>query len=672
MHNMNAEDTAKQLQKLEVAVNACEDLIYITDARGRINYVNAAFENITGWQRDEVLGKNPSILESLKSTKKLKEEIWETLGRNETWTGRLLNLRKTRSTANPSNPQSNTASTDYWVHASITPILEKDGLVSGYISIQRDISAQVKKEKKLALETEADRIRTRILETVQQKKPLRQRFNHLLDILFLIQDLDEQKRAAIFLLQEDSQQLELFTLRGKFSDTFIKCNNRVSTQDSRFGQEIEQGKIGYIDECCCDNSSSIEHGHYIVPLIHAGHVLGILLLFTKIKPNQDPIRTAFLSQLSTTLGLTLADEYLRDELTKARNTALDTVRIKSEFISNISHELRTPINGIQGMLELLNDSELDDEQLMFVAVAQSATSDLLAVINDVLDFSELDTAQMEIIPKEFCIRDLIQEIIQEYTETAQKRGINFVSNVAQNIPNIVHADPQRIKQNLGNYINNAIKFSESGQIGIDIDYKQEARGNFLKLSVTDNGIGIAAEHQSTLFQSFTQGDGSSRRKHGGTGLGLAIVSKLTEMMGGRCGMESTLGQGSTFWFSVLLHENRQSISAVEPINEKTLEGLRESMGEDFVTIKNAFLDEFQDLITRCEQALDKQDTNSSQNILCNLKTACKELGATELLNSVEELETNIANNPSSPHRLFFKSIQQAYQNLIRYFETKAA
>jgi len=669
---MHIEDTAKQLQKLDVAVNACKDIIYITDAHGQINYVNAAFEYITGWQRDEILGKKPSILESLKSAKNINEEILDTLGRNETWTGRLLNKRKTSATATLSSLQSNTTLTDYWVHATITPILEKDGSVSGYISIQRDISEQVNKENKLALEAEAGRIRTRILEALQQQKPLRQRCGRLLDILFLLKDLDEQKRGTIFLRQEDSDQLELFTLRGKFSDTFVKHNNRVSIGDSRFGQDIKHHKIGYIDQCCCDNPIGVKHGHYIVPLMHAGHTLGILQLFTKTNPNQDPIRTAFLSQLGTTLGLTVADEHLHNELTKARNTAIDTVRIKSEFLSNISHELRTPINGIQGMLALLNDSELNDEQMMLIAVAQNSASELLAVVNDVLDFSELDTAQMQIVRKDFCVRNLIQETIQDYSETAKQRGISFVSNVAHKVPNIVHADPLRIKQNLGNYINNAIKFSESGQIVIDVDYQHEAKGNFLKLSVTDNGIGIAAEHQSNLFQSFTQGDGSSHRKHGGTGLGLGIVSKLTEMMGGLYGMESTLGQGSTFWFSVLLLENQPISPAPELINENTLNVLRDAMGEDFSTIKNAFLDEIQDLIARCEQALEKQDTNTAQNILCSLKNACKELGATEMLNKVGEMETNIANNSSDPHTLFFKNIQQAYQNLIQYFETKAA
>ncbi len=652
-------NTTKQLKQLESAVNACPDIVYITDADGRINYVNSAFEKITGWVRNEVIGKNPSFMQSADNTNNPNKAIWECLARHETWTGRLKNQYKNKSN-----------SKQYWVHATITPILEHDGSVSGYISIQRDISALVVKEMKMALETESDRIRTRVLETLQQRKPLQERLNRLLDILFILKDLEQQKKGAIFFHREDSDEFDLITARGNFSDLFLPNNNPILITDSRLGQAIKQGNISCTDQCCCDGPKNSKHGHYAIPLIHAGNTLGIILLFTKPQPIKDPVRNSFLTQLGTTVGLALADEYLRKELTKARNTAVDTVRIKSEFLSNISHEIRTPINGFQGMLALLNDTELDDEQKMLVSVARGAASDLLDVIDDVLDFSELDTAQMQIIAKDFCIHDLVQQAIQDHYEKAKQRDMSIVAEIGENVPEIVHADPLRIKQNLGNYIDNSIKFSETGPIVIRVEYLTESRGNFLKLSVTDEGIGIADENKSTLFQSFRQIDGSPRRKFGGIGLGLTIVSRLTEMMGGEYGLDSTLGEGSTFWFTVLLRD--KTPSKTEPIDERTLDGLRDALGDDFPTVRNAFLNEVHNLVIRCEKALIAHDNETVAKILCGIKTSCKEIGAKEMLNIVDEIESAIADGQSNQYSSIFERLKCAYQKLIRYFDEEVA
>ena len=627
MPDHNSKRTVSTLKWLETAVNACPNIIYITDTKGRINYVNSSFQLLTGWQSEEVIGKTPAFMESPEANVNQNLEIWETLARRETWTGRLLNCHRTDSKS-------------YWVHATITPILEIDGSVSGYASIQRDLSEQIAKETKLELVAEAGIIRARALETLQQQKPLEIRFNLLVDLLFRLKDLETEKKGIVFLDHKGSNKLELFSMQGQFGDGFSQHITQFSLSQDQLTSAAESREVFITDNCrskSCEVSNN--HGHYTIPLVHAGQTLGILLLFTNTRPTHDPIRMALLSEIGTAVGMALADEELHKELVKARNIAVETTRIKSELLSNISHELRTPINGILGMLELLDNTELTDEQKMLTRVATNSATDLLSVVNDLLDFSELDSAKIEIKPKNFCIRELAEEVIQKYSTSASKQKIKLAYNIAPEVPEIVHADPNRVMQNLGNYINNAIKFSDQGQITIDITSTIETGTTHLKFSVIDTGIGIEPEIQLTLFESFTQGDGSSSRQHGGTGLGLAIVSKLTEMMGGRYGVDSILGQGSSFWFTIPQQTDpAQENENCPPINEKTLHDLRAAMGEDFETVISTFVSEILGLIVKLEQATSDHQTDKIKNLVCNLKSSCKEIGAVELFDISQQID----------------------------------
>lgn len=652
---------APKLKQLEMAVNACPNIIYITDAKGRINYVNSSFQRITGWQAEEIIGKPPIFLENPQTSANQNIEIWEALDRRETWTGRLLNRHKTD--AEP-----------YWVHATIMPILENDGSVSGYISIQQDLSEQVAKEALLELEAESEMIRACALETLLQQAPLEDRFDQLIELLFKLRDLETEKKGVVFLNCKDNDKLELFTMRGRFGDGYSPQIAQFSLNQDRFASTTESNAIIISDICCeqtCDLSHS--HGHYTIPIVHAGHTLGILLLFTKTDPTPDPIRMALLSEIGTAAGLALADEELRKELAKAHNIAAETLRLKSEFLSNISHELRTPINGIIGMLELLEDTALSHEQTMLTGVATNSATDLLSVVNDLLDFSELDSAKMEIKPENFCIRGLAEEVVQKYSVSAAKRAIKLAYNIAPEVPDTVYADPSRIMQNLGNYINNAIKFSDQSQITIDVVLQIEAGNAYFKFSVTDTGIGIEPDIQRTLFNSFTQGDGSSCRQHGGTGLGLAIVRKLTEMMGGRYGVDSVLGQGSTFWFTIPQQTNlAQDKQNHPPINEKILHELRAAMGEDFETVISVFVTEIQNLIVKLGQAGSDHQTDKVTNLIYNLKSSCKEIGAVELFGIIEQMEITLAHNGSNELSKQLNQLNQASDNLVAYLATQAA
>lgn len=671
MLNNHNGDTAKKLQQLEAAVNASSDIIYITDSEGRINYVNSAFEKITGWRRHEVIGKHPSFMENPQSTTNPNTEIWKSLSQRKTWTGRLQNQRKNSTGQQAAEQNTCSDSLLYWVHATITPILEQDGSVSGYISIQRDVTIQVTKETQIALEVEIDRIRTRILEALQQDKPLQERLDRVLDILFVLQGLGGLKRGAVYIQLDDRDHFELISIRGNFNDSFAKTHNRYSIEECNIEPPDKLHSVSYTECCSCDGLIDSQHGHFTIPLTHAGTLLGILLFFTNKEPVKSPIYTAFWSQLGSTIGLALADEQLRKELTKARNTAMETVRIRSEFLSNISHELRTPINGIQGMLSLLGDSNLDDEQAMLVGVANEAASELLGLVNDVLDFSELDTERMQIVHQEFNLREMVQKAIEGYHDLAKHRDIVFEINIDKNAPINLYADASRIKQNLGHYISNAIKFSENGTITTTVEYLMEPNGDYLKFFVADEGIGISSENHSALFQSFKQGDGSSKRKYGGVGLGLAIVSKLTEMMGGQCGVNSELGQGSTFWFTVLLPQKHQYRS-LKLVDEQAFNQLRSAMGDDFNSVKATFLAEIGELIDQCEDSLKHKDDAKTRRILRSIVTSSKEIGAIAMFNAIEELEANLGGKNFEDCWRVLQEIRLVHERLAEYFKTEAA
>ncbi|HYA59265.1 MAG TPA: PAS domain S-box protein, partial [Burkholderiaceae bacterium] len=245
---------------------------------------------------------------------------------------------------------------------------------------------------------------------------------------------------------------------------------------------------------------------------------------------------------------------LQQRLVKAKEAAEQADRLKTDFLSTMSHEMRTPLNGVIGMTDLLLDTSLDTEQVEFVRIIKTSADTLVSTINDILDFSKIEAGRLELETTDFSLRQLVESTIDVLANRASEKKLTLASFVESSLPDHFVGDPLRIRQVLLNFLANAVKFSDEGQIVLSAQADQrDSVCATVRLSVRDDGIGISEQAMSRLFEPFSQADSSTTRKYGGTGLGLAICRRLVEAMGGKIGVESTPGHGSTFWASIPLN-----------------------------------------------------------------------------------------------------------------------
>jgi signal transduction histidine kinase/CHASE3 domain sensor protein len=287
----------------------------------------------------------------------------------------------------------------------------------------------------------------------------------------------------------------------------------------------------------------------VTDLANNGFVGGVAIDISDMKKAEQQI-----AELNQVLHSRISDlEMLTSELESARDQAMSASKLKSQFIANMSHEIRTPMSGLLGMSELLLTSELDVESRELVTYIHSSANNLLAVVNDLLDFAKLEAGKVVLDNAPFSIKDLLEDAINSATFEAQKKSLSLTKSIGATVPDLVVGDSGKLRQILLNLTHNAVKFTPSGSINLTTNIVAQKDQNMLiAFEVEDTGIGITEEAQQKLFEPFVQADGSTTRQYGGTGLGLSICKSLVELMAGRIGVRSDPSEGSTFWFTVPL------------------------------------------------------------------------------------------------------------------------
>jgi PAS domain S-box-containing protein len=491
----------QKLRDQALILDLANDTIFIRDEADRITYWNQGAERLYGWTKEEALGRVTHTLFHTRFPQPL-EQIKRELHAIGRWEGELEHTRRDGSIV---------------IVASSWTLQRADaGSAESVIEMNYDITARKKAEQQLE----------------KSEERLKAILNGSIDGVIVYEAVRDSAGAIkdfrFMMINPAAEKLMRLSASDMIGKTILEKFPSVASDGlfDKFKQIVEQ-----------DVNLDFEHE----------------------SRRADPSRWYRLAGVKLGDGLALsyteitARKLFEKELQHAKERAESSDRAKSEFLAIMSHEIRTPMNGVIGMNSILADTELTELQRDCVSTISTSGESLMSVINDILDFSKIESGRMQLETRSFNLERCIEEAIDLFAAPIRIKGLEAVYLVAPEIPANLLGDSLRLRQILVNLIGNALKFTSKGEIAINVERRSvDEKGQHLVFAVTDTGIGISREGLEKLFKAFQQVDTSTTRKYGGTGLGLVISKRLAEFMGGTMWVESELGVGSTFFFSVVL------------------------------------------------------------------------------------------------------------------------
>jgi two-component system, sensor histidine kinase and response regulator len=494
-------------------------LVSVADARGRITDANSAFCAISGYSRDELIGCDHRVVSSGTHPPEFWKGLWGSIGKGKPWRGEICNRAKDGSL--------------YWVDSIIAPFVGENGRITKYISIRNDVTAQKEAQRRLS-ESET------FLERVEEVSGVGGfSFN-------LTNDMIRWTRQAHRLYEVETEFIPSLEVDLDFYSPEARAQLREAIQAAR-----ESG-TGYDLDVAVKTAK--------------GRAIWVRLVGNVECEGGKPVR--IIGTMQDITDRRAMNQRLQDATASAQKANM----AKSEFLANMSHEIRTPLNAVIGLGYLLEQTNLSEDQRQFLTKIQFAGRALLGVINNVLDLSKIEAGEMLLEDEPFNLLELVQDLSQMMAPQASAKGIELTVKTAIDLPRMVKGDASRLRQMLTNLVSNSIKFTEVGQVSLDLSGTiTGADGVRLRCEVRDSGIGIEPEALERLFTPFNQADASTTRRFGGTGLGLSITRRFVELMGGEIGVSSMPAVGSTFWIELPLRCARSGDDTSTGIRARSLQ-----------------------------------------------------------------------------------------------------